>query len=372
MDHFELSEGTAALTAHAEAWDFLAAQRPNPFLSHAWLSQWAKGRPAQQVRCATLCDGDGNLLAGALLRTVALGLAAGANAFTDWDAVAVDDQSRRRLWQNLARIGPQRFHLSGMYVSSRETGVACQALSEVGYGVLPSVREFPSPYVTLPASFEELLAARSRNTRKQLRKRRRDLEAAGSVRVRTSRGGPDLERDLDDLLRVEASGWKGREGTAITSNATSEQLYRGFAREAAKKSWLRLYLLEINDTVIAAQLAVAIGKEMFLVKTGFDQAWAAHSPGFVLTAEVIEQSIAEGLRGVDMQGRADEYKMTWADTVRPRQRLRVFKGFAGRTAQRGWNSVLHPRLVKLRDRAREDPELRRRLERAQNLFARLR
>ncbi len=170
---------------------------------------------------------------------------------------------------------------------------------------------------------------------------------------------------------MEASGWKGQEGTAIISNAASETLYRGFAREASQQGWLRLYLLELDGRVIAGQLATSLGGEMFLLKTGFDEARATLSPGFLLTAEVISHAIAEGLRGVDMQGRADDYKMIWADTVRPRQRFRVFRGPMGRLAQRGWNSVLHPKLVTLRDRARVDPQLRRRLEWAQNRLERL-
>ena len=335
MDRFELSEGTAALTADAETWDSLAAQRPNPFMTHAWLSQWAASSDARRAWCATLRSPDGSLLAGAVLRRVPLGLATGTSGATDWDAVAVDEAARRRLWENLARVGPQRFHLAGMYAGSPETQIACQALADAGYGVLPSVRESPCPYITLPASFDELLASRSRNTRKQLRKRQRELQAAGEVHLRTTQGGPDFERDFDSFLRVEASGWKGQQGTAIRSNAASEKLYRGFARELSKRGWLRLYLLELDHTVIAGQLAAALGGEMFLLKTGFDESRATLSPGFVLAAEVITQAIAEGLRGVDMQGRADDYKMIWADTVRPRQRLRVYRGPIGRAAQAG-------------------------------------
>lgn len=372
MDHFELSEGTAALTADAETWDSLAAQRPNPFMTHAWLSQWAKSSDARRAWCATLRSPDGSLLAGAVLRRVALGFASGATGATDWDAVAVDDAARRRLWDNLARLKPQRFHLSGVYVGSRETQIACEALADAGYGVLPSVRESACPYITLPGSFDELLASRSRNTRKQLRKRQRELQAAGEVSLRTSHGGPDFERDFDSFLRVEASGWKGEQGTAILSNAASETLYRGFARALAEQGWLRLYLLELDQKVIAGQLAAALGGEMFLLKTGFDESRATLSPGFVLAAEVLTQAIAEGLRGVDMQGRADDYKMIWADTVRPRQRLRVYRGPVGRVAQRGWDSVLHPKLVTLRDRARDDPQLRARLEWAQNQLERFR
>ena len=367
MDHFELSVGAAALTEHAETWDLLAAERPNPFFSSAWLSQWAKGHPAEQTRCATLCSPSGELLAGALFRTAPLGLASAASPSTDWDMVAVDEASRRRLWQHVARLGLSRLHLSGVYAGTRETDIACQALAEAGYGVLPSVREAPSPYVTLPHSFEELVARqKSRSLKRQLKKRR-DLDARGAVRLRTSSPGAELEHNFDEFLRVEAAGWKGREGTAIASKPQTEAEYRGFARAAAELGWLRLTLLALEDKVIAGSLDISVGGELFTVKAGFDEAYADLSPGHALNMDVFEAAIAEGLRGVDLMGRAEDYKMAWADRVQPRQRLRVLRGPVGRAAQRGWNAHLHPRLVKLRDRAREDPELGRRLERLQNL-----
>jgi CelD/BcsL family acetyltransferase involved in cellulose biosynthesis len=87
-------------------------------------------------------------------------------------------------------------------------------------------------------------------------------------------------------------------------------------------------------------------------------------------AEMLRAACEEGLRGMDLLGRADQYKMRWTDTTRPRQRLRVFRGPAGRIAERAWKAIAHPRLVALRDRARTDPKLRHRLERAQHLLDR--
>ena len=87
-------------------------------------------------------------------------------------------------------------------------------------------------------------------------------------------------------------------------------------------------------------------------------------------AEMLRAACEEGLRGMDLLGRADQYKMRWTDRTRPRQRLRVYRGPVGRIAQRGWNGIAHPRLVALRDRARTDPQLRHQLERAQRLLDR--
>ena len=316
MDHFELSVGAAALTEHAETWDLLAAERPNPFFSSAWLSQWAKGHPAEQTRCATLCSPSGELLAGALFRTAPLGLASAASPSTDWDMVAVDEASRRRLWQHVARLGLSRLHLSGVYAGTRETDIACQALAEAGYGVLPSVREAPSPYVTLPHSFEELVARqKSRSLKRQLKKRR-DLDARGAVRLRTSSPGAELEHNFDEFLRVEAAGWKGREGTAIASKPQTEAEYRGFARAAAELGWLRLTLLALEDKVIAAHWTSAWAVSCSRSRPASTRRMPT-SPGHALNMDVFEAAIAEGLRGVDLMGRAEDYKMAWADRVNP-------------------------------------------------------
>jgi CelD/BcsL family acetyltransferase involved in cellulose biosynthesis len=366
---FELSAGTAKLTAHREAWDSLAALLPSPFLTHAWLVSSVQAPGGESPLCATLCDSDGTLLAGALLRRVPGGLAS-AGAGEDWDVVAVDEDARRALWEELARLAPKRLHLAQMRVGSPGTEIACNALRSAGYGVLPSVREESCPYVAFPGTFDELLASRSRNARQQVRSRRRDLDRAGKVSFRTTCSGSGLERDFDAFVRLEASGWKGREGTAIASRPESRSFYYAFVREAAECGWLRLHLLELDGTLVAGSLVLAFGGEGFFLKTGFDESRAQLGPGVVIMAEMLRAACEEGLRGMDLLGRADQYKMRWTDTTRPRQRLRVYRGPVGRIAQRGWNGIAHPRLVALRDRARTDPQLRHQLERAQHLLDR--
>ena len=367
---FDLSEGTAKLTAHREAWDSFAALLPSPFLTHAWLVSSAQAAAGgESPLCATLCDSDGRLLAGSFLRRVPGGLASAGDG-QDWDVVAVDEDARRALWEELARLAPMRLHLAQMRVGSPETEIACSALRSAGYGVLPSVREESCPYVVFPDTFDELLASRSRNARQQVRSRRRDLDRAGKVRFRTTCDGSDVERDFDAFVRLEASGWKGREGTAIASHPGARSFYYGFVRRAAERGWLRLHLLELNGTLIAGSLVVAFGGEGFFVKTAFDESYAQLAPGVVLMAEMLRAACEEGLRGMDLLGRADQYKMRWTDRTRPRQRLRVYRGPVGRIAQRGWNEIAHPRLVALRDRARTDPQLRHQLERAQRLLDR--
>src|SRR4051812_4922581 len=61
---FELSEGIEPLPAPREAWDRLAAQRPSPFLTPAWIRHWVGAQAPDRALCATLRGPGGELLAG--------------------------------------------------------------------------------------------------------------------------------------------------------------------------------------------------------------------------------------------------------------------------------------------------------------------
>ena len=365
---FALSEGVDALAEHREAWDELAAQRPSPFLTYAWLSHWVNVRTPHGALCATLRGPGSRLLAGGVFCRTRKGIAAAADVHSgDWDVVAVDEHARRRLWAELAsEPADWSISLRQMRADAPETMVAREALAEAGYGVVRSIRQVPSPYVPLPSSFDELLSSRSHNARQQVRRNRRRLEGAGG-RYRTCTGGAQLERDLDSFLRVEASGWKGGEGTAILSQPETDRLYRGFVREAAERSWLRLHLVEIGGSTVAGALVVAIGSEGFFLKIGFDESYGHLSPGVALTAEMLRAAIDEGLSGMNLLGPMDRYKARWTDELRPREQLYFCPGRTGRAIEFLWDRAARPPLLALRDHARQDARLHKFLTRARRM-----
>ena len=164
---------------------------------------------------------------------------------------------------------------------------------------------------------------------------------------RTTTGGDRLDADLDELFRVEASGWKARGGTAILTEPGAERLYRSFAHAAAARGWLRVHLLEVDGRVVAGDLGCAIGDEAFLIKTGFDEAWSHESPGLVLRGEVLRATIEDGRRGYDFLGPDDDYKLRWTDTVRPRLTLHAYRGAAA-VPGAAWHRTLRPALRRAR------------------------
>jgi CelD/BcsL family acetyltransferase involved in cellulose biosynthesis len=313
--------------AGVEGWNVLAGSAGSPFLTVEWLSAWWRAFGSGRFTCLALRDGRGALRAGACCRRLAGGrLAAAANAHTgDWDVVAADPQARRALWQALAGLGAGAVHLPGIR-SRASLDEADQELRASGYSTVRAAG-IRSPYLELPASWEELLASVSRNHRSQLRRQRRGLEREGRLVFRTTVGGDEeLERDLAAFFRVESSGWKSGAGTAILSDPRTERLYSDFAKAAAAAGWLRLHLLELDGVPVAADLSCAFAGGVFLIKTGFDERYRRLSPGLVLRGEALRSAVQEGARFYDFLGGPDGYKLRWTTELRPRAAVRAYRG----------------------------------------------
>ncbi|MGI8728537.1 MAG: GNAT family N-acetyltransferase [Solirubrobacteraceae bacterium] len=326
---FAISRGLEALGALDAEWDALAARASTPFLLREWLTAWCEAFATAELMVATLREPAGTLVAAAVMCRRRGGLGTPANEHTgDWDATAVDDAARKMLWEGIAALGHRQLRLERLRGGSRATAIAGEALASAGYRTLLRTQT-ASPYLEFPTTWQELLASRSANLRQQWRRRRRALERGGELALRVTTGGDEFERDLDTFFALEASGWKGRQETAVASDPRTMHLYRSFARAAFQRGVLRLYLLELDGRALAADLGCAVGGIGFLIKTGFDDAEARLAPGLVLRGEVLRASIEEGLTGYDFLGGPDAYKVRWTDDLRPRVEMWGYRGVAG-------------------------------------------
>jgi CelD/BcsL family acetyltransferase involved in cellulose biosynthesis len=315
-----------------------------------------------------MSDARGHLAAAGVFERVAGGLRSASDVHSgDWDIVAADAHQRRRFWTALSDLGLRRLSLEGLRLGAEDGAAAQEVLSTAGYGVLVSEPQGGAPYLELPSSFEELLDARSRNLRSQWGRKRRRLERMGAVGLRQVTGGPTLDRDLQAFFRLEAAGWKGRNGTAILRERGAEALYRDFSRQAAEHGWLRLLLLELDGEILAADLSCALGGVGFLIKTAYDERRADLSPGLVLRGEALRLAIGEGLHGYDFLGGADRYKLQWTDDIRPRQSLRAYRGPAGRAFEQLTVTVGRPARRAARGFVHDHPPLHAALERTRRL-----
>lgn len=181
---------------------------------------------------------------------------------------------------------------------------AYAAASAVETSARPFAAVGGSKWMSVDRPFAELKKALSGKFKISLRSTRRNLDALGLVEFGTTvRGDADFDRVFDEFLQIEASGWKGADGTGtgLLVNATSNQ--RDFLTALAKRSdvsTMELHRLTVNGECIASQLWMREGTCRVAFKIGYREEYARYQPGHLLIEHVLADSCADAtLTSVD-------------------------------------------------------------------------
>src|SRR5207244_8216415 len=151
--------------------------------------------------------------------------------------------------------------------------------------------------LALPQKYEQVEAAVDGKFRQNLRRRKRRLAEQGEVKylIVDGKDAKQLDVALADFFDIEASGWKGRGGTAIALRPELVGCYTQIARDAAKRNALALGFLELAGKRIAAHLTIVHAGRSYLLKLGYDEKFHEFYPGQQLVSEAIRDACARGL-----------------------------------------------------------------------------
>jgi CelD/BcsL family acetyltransferase involved in cellulose biosynthesis len=226
-----------------------------------------------------------------------------------------------------------------------------QGLSSVRHG---SSRTAAAPVGGDWSAYE---AAMSGNSRSEMRRKRRGLEKHGEVAFRAVSPDPaSVEACLAELLRVEASGWKSREKSAIIFRPELERFLRDYTRRAAQLGSLRFFFLSLNGENIAAQLLVETGGRLWQFKIGYDERWARYSPGRLLMFDILRWANAQGLDAVEYLGHGGGWQSRWPVRFTDHASLRFYPPTVGAAAAFAVDVAEFVRRKTSRSRAGDPPK----------------
>jgi CelD/BcsL family acetyltransferase involved in cellulose biosynthesis len=316
---FELHEEIEPL---AEEWDDLA-DRANAslFLRPGWFGPWRRafGRGRLEIIVAR----DGLRLAGVApferRRTL---LRSPTNWHSPpWAPLAEDDDVLRALTRRMVQRARPWLSLEFLDAGS----AAFEACRDATDSCRRRIYELEqSPYVVLSGTFEDYERRLSAKRRGNLRRLWRRLSEQGRLEFEVRDGAEDLASLLEEGFKVEESGWKGEQGTAINSSPETRRFYQEVAAWAASRASLRLGFLRLDGRALAFDLAVEEGGAHALLKTGFDSSWRSYAPGVLLRERMIEHCFGRGLERYDFLGDATEWKQEWIDGARELVALDAF------------------------------------------------
>lgn len=128
---------------------------------------------------------------------------------------------------------------------------------------------------------------------KELRRQRRRLADHGAVKFDVARTPDEVSRALEVFLALEASGWKGKRGTALLQRAGDSRFVRAAAPMLAKTGACEIVSLHAGATPVAAAIVLRHQNRAFYFKIGINETFAKFSPGVQLTLDLTRHLCAD-------------------------------------------------------------------------------
>ncbi|MGX1165184.1 CelD/BcsL family acetyltransferase involved in cellulose biosynthesis [Bradyrhizobium sp. USDA 372] len=128
---------------------------------------------------------------------------------------------------------------------------------------------------------------------KELRRQRHRLEEHGPVVFEIARSSDEIGPALESFLQLEASGWKGKRGTALVQHAGDATFIRRAVPALAEAAQCEIVTLRAGATPIAAGIVLRHQNRAFFFKLGIDERFAKYSPGVQLTLDLTRHLCAD-------------------------------------------------------------------------------
>ena len=172
------------------------------------------------------------------------------------------------------------------------------------------------------------------NMKNNLRRYEARLGAHGKPSPVRLAPGDDLGAWTQEFMRLEASGWKGRAGSALACREDDRRFVAEVFAEAFRRGRLQITGLDLDGRALARHIMLTAAEGAFTFKIAYDEAYANGSPGLLAEVDNVRQFMqTPGLRWVDSNTAPENesYGRVWKDR-RTMQRIAIGLRGAGRLA----------------------------------------
>jgi CelD/BcsL family acetyltransferase involved in cellulose biosynthesis len=128
---------------------------------------------------------------------------------------------------------------------------------------------------------------------KELRRQRHRLAEHGAVGFEVARTREEVTAALETFMVLEASGWKGKRGTALIQDDGDAAFIRRAAPALAEAGHCEIVSLRAGGSPVAAAIVLRHQTRAFYFKLGIDERFAKFSPGVQLTLDLTRRLCAD-------------------------------------------------------------------------------
>jgi Acetyltransferase (GNAT) domain len=163
---------------------------------------------------------------------------------------------------------------------------------------------------------KETLKRVSKNFRGNLKKARNKLKKMNHSFIDNKQ---DIHEAFETFLKIESSGWKGAHGkkSAIALHPHLSAFYKQLVKNFSADNECEINILEVEGTPVAAQFAIVLNEEIFLLKIGYDEHFKQINPGQLMIEHILEKHHAKGLiKSINLISDA-KWHDSWVPIVQP-------------------------------------------------------
>nr|WP_316639077.1 GNAT family N-acetyltransferase [uncultured Roseateles sp.] len=182
-------------------------------------------------------------------------------------------------------------------------------------------------WIDIDGSFQAYWEARGKNLRQNLRKQRNKLAAEGvALEMRVLQAVGDVAPALARYGRLESSGWKASQGTAIHPDNQQGRFYQALFEHAARQGEALIYEYTFDGKPVAMDLCLLRQGQLIVLKTTYDEAIKSFSPAFLLREEELQHYFSgQQIKRIEYYGRLMEWHTRWTDQKRTLYHLTCYR-----------------------------------------------
>lgn len=165
--------------------------------------------------------------------------------------------------------------------------------------------------IRIQGNFDDYWTTRGRFYSSDLRRQGRRLAERGiEFELRVEQKPDRMAECVADYARLEESGWKNKEGTAVTQTNSQGRFYQSVLQKFASQGEAVVYQLLFNGKTVASDLCLLRNGMLVILKIAYDESYEGISPGKLLNQEMFRHLFTNGTASVlEWYGRLHEWQV---------------------------------------------------------------
>jgi CelD/BcsL family acetyltransferase involved in cellulose biosynthesis len=175
------------------------------------------------------------------------------------------------------------------------------------------------PYIELPATFEQYLAAGfKKQRRKEIKRQTRLILEDFGAQIEVYNQPGEISENLDVLIQLHTGRWESANQTGNMGRPGFVRFLYQVCEHPPAGAMPRLYVMKHQQQAVAALLVFYYGQSAMAYSIGRDPDCAVShlSPGFVILVRSIQDAIQEGFRYYDFLRGDERFKLHLTKSAR--------------------------------------------------------